>query len=159
MDTTLAARIMSRSIPEPNSGCWLWLGNVQESGHGRLKVGGRTTPAHRASWTAFNGHPGKLFVCHRCDVPSCVNPGHLFLGTCADNHADRDAKGRQARGERGGRALITASQASFIHRSDYPARYLQAVFGISKSQVKRIKDGESWSHLFDGTIVHAERER
>jgi hypothetical protein len=47
-------RITEKSIPEPNSGCWIWLGNIQKSGHGRLKWHGHTTPAHRVSWAHFS---------------------------------------------------------------------------------------------------------
>lgn len=159
MNRTLAARIQANSIPEPNSGCWFWLGSVQSSGHGRLKVDGITTPAHRVSWTAFNGDPGALHVCHSCDMPSCVNPEHLFLGTCADNHADRNAKGRQALGEKHGRATISAEQATAIHESTVPVAELARAYGISWSQAKRIKTGNSWAHLFNGDVVNAPRER
>ena len=157
MDTTLAARIMSRSIPEPNSGCWLWLGNVQGSGHGRLKVSGRTTLAHRASWSAFNNDPGTLHVCHHCDNPPCVNPEHLFLGTSADNHADRNRKRRQAQGERNGRAMLTEAQAAEIFKGAMSVRKTAALYGISPTQVHRIKRGQSWK--FDGTPVYAARSR
>ena len=58
-------------------------------------MNGRSMNAHRASFLLFNGEiPDKLFVCHRCDNPSCVNPKHLFLGTSKDNNQDRSNKGR-----------------------------------------------------------------
>ena len=145
---TLRDRIESNFIPEPNSGCWIWLGNIQKSGHGRMKVRGATTPVHRAAWEAFRFPvPPGLSVCHSCDVPGCVNPDHLFLGTSADNHADRNRKGRQARGERSGRAKLTAAQVMEIRNDLRSGLKIAAAYGMGSSQVYRIKNGENWSHL------------
>src|SRR5712664_2411772 len=96
---TLAEKIEEKLMPEPNSGCWLWLGSVRTSaGYGCLPVNGRSEGAHRASWMAFRGPiPAGQFVCHRCDVKTCVNPDHLFLDSHAGNMADMKAKGRAAR--------------------------------------------------------------
>ena len=94
--TEIAARIMERILPEPNCGCWLWTGDKSgKMGYGRLMYQGRTRAAHRVAYQIFRGPiTDGLLVCHRCDVPLCVNPDHLFLGTYTDNSDDMIRKGR-----------------------------------------------------------------
>ena len=84
-------------------GCWLWTGYRFHAGYGGFHESQpkRTVRlAHRVAWELTNGLiPDGLHVCHTCDNRSCVRPDHLFLGTNADNVADKVAKGRQAKGE------------------------------------------------------------
>jgi len=82
------------------SGCWEWVGSriknsrTGKPGYGCLRVDEGTEYAHRFVWRVYNGEPGKQFVLHRCDNPSCVRLDHLFLGTAKDNVFDMVAKGR-----------------------------------------------------------------
>lgn len=83
------------AIPVPESGCWLFEGSTIKRGYGRLASSGQLT-AHRASYERFYGPiPDGMCVCHACDVRSCINPNHLFLGTHRDNTQDMWQKGRQ----------------------------------------------------------------
>ena len=77
--------------------CWIWKGAKDDKGYGILssKHGGNPHKAHRISWRIFFGPiPRGMNVCHRCDVPACVRPEHLFLGTQKDNMQDASRKGR-----------------------------------------------------------------
>ena len=91
------ARFEEKFMPEPNSGCWLWIAACYSSGYGAFWYQGTQHGAHRVSWMMNKGEiPDGLWVLHKCDVRACVNPDHLFLGTVQDNTRDMLSKGRSA---------------------------------------------------------------
>lgn len=81
----------------PFGGCWVWMASVNTQGYGQFHYKGVPTAAHRFSYR-WHRHeiPAGMCILHQCDNPSCVNPDHLFLGTRADNNADRKRKGRNS---------------------------------------------------------------
>lgn len=93
--TNIAEQLLANCVPEPNCGCWLWLGTINQDGYGVMRHDGRTQGAHRVSYEIFRGPiTDGLFVCHRYDVRSCINPDHFFLGTHRENMEDKARKGR-----------------------------------------------------------------
>lgn len=144
-----AEQIEAQSMPEPNSGCWLWLGTLSVFGYGTITAGGKTgQKTHRKAYEiAFGEIPKGMHVLHRCDTRCCVNPEHLFLGTNKDNVADKVAKDRQSRGCGTGRAKLTTEQVQAVRAAVGTTREIAARFGIGKSQAHLIKSGQSWRHL------------
>lgn len=159
----IAVRIDRLSIPEPNSGCSLWLGASSETGYGYIKVAGAARLAHRTAWESQNGKiPSGLCVLHRCDNPACVNVDHLFLGVHAENMADMAKKGRSCSGDRNGsrsrpermrrgdthaRAKLTTPNVLSIRSSTETARALALRFGVTACQIRLIRNGKSWAHI------------
>ena len=151
-------RFWSKVNKDAPGGCWEWTaGNVAGYGlfWGRKPRG--MARAHRLSWEAVNGPiPTGLDVCHHCDNPPRINPGHLFLGTRHDNMEDARIKGRLAgtntpmRGATNGNAKLDEAtvrrvRERYAERRSYAA--VGAEFGISFATVAQIATRKTWRHV------------
>lgn len=139
-------------IPEPMSGCWLWTGAINNKGYGTLsrQVNKKTqlTYAHRFSWEHHTGPiPEGMCVCHKCDVPCCVNPDHLFLGTRQDNSDDMVAKGRSNRGEGRWKAKLNEGKVRDIRSSNKPQTVLAKELGVTVGTIYKALHRETWAHV------------
>lgn len=142
--------------------CWEWVGQRNEQGYGKIKIARRWYKAHRVLYALFFGPiPRDLLVCHRCDNPPCVNPHHLWLGTCADNARDAKLKGRYEhrcfrawngtrKGENNPYAKLREVQAREIHHEHQrgvPTKHLAEKFGVSQTTISNIAHGRAWPHI------------
>jgi hypothetical protein len=150
------AYIEARSIPEPMSGCWLWLGSVDENGYGLIrKATFGEGFAHRYSLISARGPIGAMRALHHCDQPSCVCPDHLFPGTAQDNMDDMVRRGRASklRGEDLPGSVLTEAQVRSI-RDLYVknsrvagAPSLAKHFGVARQTILHVVNGERWGHV------------
>lgn len=133
--------------------CWAWTASTNIHGYGHMGgVSGKgTLAAHRVSWEIHHGPiPDGLWVLHACDNPSCVNPGHLFLGSPRENTLDMIEKGRNVRGQDHHRARLTEGNITAIrnaHKTGTPQKELAAKYGVSKQHVSRVVRGLKWRHI------------
>ena len=145
----LAARFWSKVDRRSDSECWPFTGAQDSHGYGSFKRSTRCTAhAHRLAWELTRGPiPASAVIRHACDTPLCVNPGHLVVGTHADNVADRVARGRSALGERNGRSKLTSADVVVIRGSRIANGLLALVYGVTHWTIKDIRKGKTWRHL------------
>jgi HNH endonuclease len=130
-------------------GCILWERATNKAGYG---ICGRGL-AHRAAFeTAFGPIPAGMCVLHRCDVRSCVNPEHLFLGTQADNVKDMDAKGRRVSmvGSKHALAKFAEADVAIIKwclDAGVRGSKLARLYEVSDQVISFIKTGLTWKHV------------
>lgn len=146
---TLEQRLADYSIPEPNSGCWLWVGGVNACGYGTIGVNYSSHLAHRISFRVYKGKfPKQKRILHSCDTPCCINPDHLFVGTQGDNVRDMERKGRayHPSGEDHGRALLTAVQVREI-RAAKNSRGLAKKYGVERHVIQYARRSDTWKNV------------
>ena len=136
----LLERLMERTIPVPWSGCWLWTGGLYARDYGMAFLpGGKPIMAHRAMMIA-QGHdlkPGDV-VRHHCDVPMCVNPDHLVVGTQTQNLGDMVQRGRH----RPAYSIQPEWREKIRADIQTPAWAIAAWFGVSIKTVRNIRSGK-----------------
>lgn len=152
---TPAQRLERKS--ERRGECLIYAPHWKMSGFGYRQViltSGRSVGAHVLAWELANGRavPKGLFVCHRCDVPACIEPAHLFLGTPRENNEDRDRKGRKVivRGSRTSRAKLTEHVVQQVRQAlldGQPGPALADRFGVDRETISALATGRTWGHV------------
>ena len=162
--TTTAQRFWAKV--ERGTGCWLWRGSKRHKGYGAFvyaKDGkGINGRAHRYMFEMMHGDiPPGMWVLHTCDVPACVNPLHLFLGTLQDNVDDMMRKGRHvaggtytrgaySRGEQHPGAKLTQDIVQQIRKDREAGMSLGSLprrYGLGPAHVHSIVMRRLWRHV------------
>jgi len=134
------------------SDCWYWRGSQDHAGYGWMGA----IKAHRKSWELFRDKiPKGKFVLHKCDIPNCVNPDHLFLGTKKDNMQDCLKKGRirrlGVRGEENGCSVLTnktvLKMRAIREKTGLTYKEIGKKFGVSETHAWRVITKRGWAHI------------
>lgn len=149
-DLELISKFGNLIMPEPNTGCWLWFGNYGEH-YGIFCYRSKSTSAHRWSYIIHKGEiPKGLCVCHACDMPACVNPDHLFVGTIQENNKDCYNKRRHAYGTKNGSNKLdehSVRQVVYLNSIKMSSVTICKMFGIGDTTFRKIIYGRLWSHV------------
>ncbi len=137
---------------ENGEGCKVWTGSKNNKGYGLFRFLGKTTSAHRVAYTLYVGSiPRKKHVLHTCDNPACVNINHLWLGTNADNMADKVNKGRQLKGESHPSSIFTNKKVVELRRlyetGNYTMNELAKRFKVKQTIVCNIINRKRWTEV------------
>lgn len=132
--------------------CWLWTAHKNRLGYGTYMVNSkrRSYLAHRFSWEInFGSIPNGLCVLHKCDVRSCVNPDHLFVGTQKDNILDMVNKKRNThpRGEKNPKCKLSDDQIILIRKDLRKQSDIAKEFGVVQTTISKIKLRITWGHI------------
>lgn len=143
-------RFEDKTIPEPNSGCLLWIAGVNEHGYGVFWNGEALEKAHRFSFRAFvcAELSADSNVCHRCDNPACVEPKHLFAGTAKQNTDDMWAKSRATVIRRIGTAQTQAKL------NDDKAQQIRVLYATRKHKQRDLATHFGVSQRLIWNVIH-----
>ena len=164
-DYEALAQLLANAVPEPNSGCLLWLGKCLRNGYAVSRLKRPSMYVHRTVRHLIAGDViPEMDVCHHCDVRSCINPDHLFVGTRQENLKDAVNKGRMggryhwmrkwpekiSRGTTNGAAKLSESdvlEIRSLHMSGALQEEIAVMFGISQTGVSAIITRKVWTHI------------
>ena len=133
------------------TGCWL-VTSHRPRGGGYIPIcrDGVIRYLHRVMYEQAAGLiPSGMNVLHKCDLPECINPSHLFLGTQADNVRDMTRKGRHGdvTGEKNPSAKLTAEQVREIRRDNRTLMPIAEKYNVTMATISDVKRRETWSTI------------
>lgn len=147
---TIGDLLTTTTIGGPRGDCLEWSAYRDRDGYGKASHDGQQRSVTRLVMKMLGRGVDGMVVMHTCDNPPCVNPLHLRVGSCADNHADRNAKRRQARGSRSGSARLKEQDIATIReccgRGDTQLSVAKR-FGVSRTTIQAIVSKTTWRHL------------
>jgi hypothetical protein len=118
---------------------------------GNRRKAGKSRGAHQVSWIAYRGEiPDGLFVCHHCDVKTCVNPDHLYVAHHVQNMADAGTRKRMRYGTAHHMAVLNPAMVRAfrdMERCGFTTQQIAARFAIPRRNVRNVLNGVVWTHV------------
>ncbi|CKG64400.1 Uncharacterised protein [Streptococcus pneumoniae] len=137
------------------NGCFICTSHAENSKDGHIRVRSSTSQErwllHRLIYKeCFGEIPEGLVVRHKCDIPKCINPEHLELGTPNDNVSDRVIRGRSAVGERHARAKLKETDIihiRYMYDWGLTGQDISKLYGVSDSTIYGVLNKKYWRHV------------
>ena len=129
----------------PNGDCWNWNKTIDTSGYPHIRYKGKYIHISRLIMILREGDHPKLYVCHNCDNPLCINPNHLRWDTPRANLIDRSLRAKRTRTMK-----LNINQIRFIRNlANFGfSQYQIAVwYGVTQSNISMILTGKTWQHV------------
>jgi hypothetical protein len=143
--------IHSVAIPFQGTECLIWPFQSKSHGYGSITVDGRHTSASRYICEIFHGEPPTPLhhSAHSCGRghEGCISPGHLGWKTHQQNQDDKKLHGTILLGRKNPSAKLTEPDVVFILSSDASLGHLARMFGVSKTQISRVKKKLAWGWI------------
>lgn len=135
--------------PVGNQKCRIWHGYLDKDGYGRIRMDGIRIHAHRVACFLAHGDPPSYshLACHHCDMPWCVEGGHLFWGTAKDNYDDSVSKNRRA--TRHIMRKLTPDDVRAIRAAEGTCLEVGKLFGVGAMMVSKIRRRIAWFNISD----------
>ncbi len=147
---TLLQRLINKLEYNHKTHCWLWVGRIRK-GYGEIKYCGKHFGVHRVAYQYFvKDIPDGLCVLHKCDVPNCCNPMHLFLGTKRDNAKDRVKRNPYSWPSGNNHYSVrklTKQDVLDIRASQESLQILAKRYNVHGSHISNIKNRKTWKYI------------
>ena len=149
-------RIEKYTMPEPNSGCWLWTGACAADGYPRITIGSLTDKSkksvrvNRFVCQAFHGLPDGMHALHKCDNVICINPDHIYPGTAQQNTKDCIDRRRRTQiklGSENSQAILNEENVLRIRASSEKPSVLADRYGVTVAAIYAVINRKNWKHI------------
>lgn len=124
--------------------CWIWNAAKDSDGYGKFQFEKKSWRAHRWIYNFYVKEiPDDVLVLHLCNIPSCVNPNHLYDGTVTDNNKYRTESDNCSFATLLVRNILDILQG--IETNKYSSiEQIAKIFCVRRNTITGILDGSSW---------------